>query len=53
VPPRDFPLKAGHNYFKLEGGSDTWDTIRDSRSVAISLGGLQLRSCSYSLVAMR
>jgi type VI secretion system protein ImpJ len=53
VPPRDFPLKAGHNYFKLEGGSDTWDTIRDSRSVAIYLGGLQLRSCSYSLVAMR
>ncbi|MBK8167220.1 MAG: type VI secretion system baseplate subunit TssK [bacterium] len=53
VPPRDFPLKAGHTYFKLEGGVDTWDTIRDSRSVAIYLGGQQLRSCSYTLVAMR
>lgn len=53
VPPRDFPLKAGHTYFKLEGAKDTWDAIRDSHSVAIYLGGHQLRTCTYSLIAMR
>lgn len=53
VPPREFPLKAGTVYFKLEGTSDTWDAIRDSHSIAIYLGGLQLRRCTYSLDAMR
>lgn len=53
VPPRDFPLKAGHTYFKLEAGGDAWDTVRESRSVAIYLGGHELRGCTYTLVAMR
>lgn len=53
VPPRDFPLKAGHTYFKLEADGDTWETVRESRSIAIYLGGLELRSCRYQLIAMR
>jgi type VI secretion system protein ImpJ len=53
VPPRDFPLKAGHTYFKIEADGDAWDTIRESRSIAIYLGGIELRRCSYTLVAMR
>jgi len=53
VPPRDFPLKAGHTYFKLDADSDTWETVRDSRSIAIYLGGIELRKCKYQLIAMR
>ncbi len=53
VPPRDFPLKAGHTYFKLEADGDTWETVRESRSIAIYLGGIELRSCKYQLIAMR
>jgi len=53
VPPRDFPLKAGHTYFKLESDGDTWDTIQESGSIAVYLGGVELRSCQYQLIAMR
>jgi len=53
VPPRDFPLKAGHTYFKLESDGDIWETIRESGSVAIYLGGSELRGCQYQLIAMR
>jgi type VI secretion system protein ImpJ len=53
VPPRDFPLKAGHTYFKLEADGDTWETVRESRSIAIYLGGIELRNCQYQLIAMR
>jgi len=53
VPPRDFPLKAGHTYFKLENEGDTWESVRESRSLAIYLGGAELRNCQYQLIAMR
>ncbi len=53
VPPRDFPLKAGHTYFKLENSGDTWETVRESGSIAIYLGGVELRNCQYQLIAMR
>ncbi len=53
VPPRDFPLKAGHTYFKLEGTGETWDAVKESRAIAFYLGGHELRDCTYTLVAMR
>jgi len=53
VPPRDFPLKAGHTYFKLEADGDTWETVRESKSIAIYLGGAELRDCKYQMIAMR
>jgi len=53
VPPRDFPLRAGHTYFKLEADGDTWETVRESRSIAFYLGGIELRKCQYQLIAMR
>lgn len=53
VPPRDFPLKAGHTYFKLENQGDTWETVRESGSLAIYLGGAELRNCKYQMIVMR
>ena len=52
VPPRDFPLKAGHTYFKLEADEETWETLRESRAIAVYLGGHELRTCTYQLIAM-
>jgi type VI secretion system protein ImpJ len=53
VPPRDFPLKAGHTYFKLETHGETWDTIGESRAIALYLGGPELRALHYELIAMK
>jgi type VI secretion system protein ImpJ len=53
VPPRDFPLKAGCTYFKLESAGETWETIREARAIAIYLGGPELRECSFELIAMK
>ena len=53
VPPRDFPLTAGHEYFKLETTGETWSTIQDARAIAIYLGGPELRSLNYELIAMK
>jgi len=51
VPPRDFPLKAGRVYFRLEKSGETWETVREARSVAIYLGGPELRALSLELIA--
>ncbi len=53
VPPRDFPLKAGYTYFQMETSGETWETIRESRAIAVYLGGPELRSCSFELIAMK
>jgi type VI secretion system protein ImpJ len=53
VPPRDFPLKAGHCYFRLENQGETWETIVESRSIAIYLRGSELKGLSFELLVMR
>jgi type VI secretion system protein ImpJ len=53
VPPRDFPLKAGHCYFRVENQGETWETIVESRSIAIVLRGSELKSLSFELLVMR
>jgi type VI secretion system protein ImpJ len=51
MPPRDFPLKAGRTYFRLEATGETWSTVLEARAVAIYVGGSELRSCRFELVA--
>ncbi len=53
VPPRDFPLTAGCTYFQLGNTGETWDSIVEARSVAIYLGGPELRECRFELIAMK
>jgi len=53
VPPRDFPLKAGCTYFSVDTHSETWETIRESRAIAIYLGGPGLRESHFELIAMK
>jgi type VI secretion system protein ImpJ len=53
VPPRDFPLKAGCTYFSVDTSCETWETIRESRAIAIYLGGPGLRECSFELITMK
>ena len=51
MPPRDFPLKAGRTYFRLESAGETWPTVLEARSIAIYVGGAKLRTCRFELVA--
>jgi type VI secretion system protein ImpJ len=51
MPPRDFPLKAGRAYFRLESTGETWPTVLEARAVAIYVGGAKLRTCRFELVA--
>ncbi|MBD3220183.1 type VI secretion system baseplate subunit TssK [bacterium] len=51
MPPRDFPLKAGRTYFRLEAHGETWPTVLEARSVAIYVGSAELRGCRFELVA--
>lgn len=53
VPPRDFPLKAGHCYFRLENTGETWETVAESRAIALYLRGSELKGLSFELVVMR
>lgn len=53
VPPRDFPLKAGCTYFAVDTQSETWETIKESRAIAIYLGGPGLRESKFELIAMK
>jgi len=50
VPPRDFPLKAGHTYFQLDTQGETWETVRESHSLALYAGGPELRALNYELI---
>ncbi len=52
VPPRDFPIKAGRTYFRLESHGETWDTVVEARSIAIYLRGAELKELSLELIAM-
>jgi len=51
MPPRDFPLKAGRTYFRLETSGETWPTVLEARAIAIYVGGARLRTCRFELVA--
>jgi len=51
MPPRDFPLKAGRTYFRLETTGETWPTVLEARAIAIYVGGAELRTCRFELVA--
>ena len=53
VPPRDFPLKSGRTYFKLETRGEIWDTIVEAHALALYLGGHELRDLAYELVVMK
>jgi type VI secretion system protein ImpJ len=50
VPPRDFPLKSGHTYFRIDAKGETWDTIREARALALFTGGPELRSLTFELI---
>ena len=51
MPPRDFPLKAGRTYFRLEAQGEMWPTVLEARAVALYVGSDELRSCQFELVA--
>lgn len=53
VPPRNFPLKVGRTYFKLESRGEIWDTIVEGRSLAIYTGSHDLCGLTYELVVMQ
>ncbi len=50
IPSADFPIKSGHVYFRLENHGETWDTVKESRSIAIYLRGTELRELSFELI---
>ena len=52
IPPRDFPLKAGHVYFRLQNHGETWETIAEARAIAIYLRGPELKGLSFELIVM-
>jgi len=51
MPPRDFPLKAGRTYFRLETSGETWPTVLEARAIAIYVGGAKFRACRFELIA--
>lgn len=53
VPPRDFPLKAGHCYFRLDTQGETWETVAESRAIALYLRGQELKGLSFELIVIR
>ncbi|MHB8079753.1 MAG: type VI secretion system baseplate subunit TssK [Candidatus Krumholzibacteriia bacterium] len=53
VPPRNFPLKVGRTYFKLESRGEIWDTIVEGHSLAIYTGSHDLCGLTYELVVMQ
>jgi type VI secretion system protein ImpJ len=52
IPPRDFPLKAGHVYFRLQNHGETWDTIAEARAISLYLRGAELKGLSFELIVM-
>lgn len=52
MPPRDFPIKAGRVYFRIEGQGETWDTIQEARSIAFYLRGQDLKGLGLELIVM-
>ncbi len=53
VPPRDFPLRAGHCYFRLDTQGESWETIVEARAIAFELRGAELKGLSFELIVMR
>ena len=49
IPSSDFPIKAGHVYFRLESHGETWETIAEARAIAIYIRGPELKSLSFEL----
>jgi len=52
VPPRDFPVKAGRVYFRLENHGETWDTVVEARAIGFYLRGQELRGLNLELIVM-
>lgn len=52
VPPRDFPVKGGYVYFRLESSGETWETIREARDIAIYTRGEELGGLHFELTVM-
>lgn len=50
IPSADFPIKSGHVYFRLENHGETWDTVKEARSIAIYLRGAELKELSFELI---
>jgi type VI secretion system protein ImpJ len=50
LPSSDFPIRSGHVYFRLESHGETWDTIREARSIALYLRGAELKELSFELI---
>lgn len=50
IPSSDFPIKSGHVYFRLENHGETWDTVKESRGIAIYLRGTELRELTFELI---
>lgn len=53
VPPKDFPLRADHTYFRLEKRGTVWEAVRDARAVAVYLGSPQLLGLNVEIIAMK
>lgn len=50
LPSSDFPIRSGHVYFRIETHGETWDTIRESRAIALYLRGSELKELSFELI---
>ena len=53
VPPRDFPAQGRTLLFQGGESSETWETIVESRSIAMVLRGSELKSLNFELLVMR
>ncbi|MCA9753118.1 MAG: type VI secretion system baseplate subunit TssK [Gemmatimonadetes bacterium] len=52
VPPRDFPIRAGRVYFRVENHGETWETVVEARSIGFYLRGQDLKGLSLELIVM-
>ncbi|HMB69658.1 MAG TPA: type VI secretion system baseplate subunit TssK, partial [bacterium] len=50
IPSSDFPIKSGYVYFRLDTHDETWETIKEARSIAIYLRGAELKGLSFELI---
>ncbi|GJM44550.1 MAG: type VI secretion protein [Gemmatimonadota bacterium] len=50
IPSSDFPIKSGYVYFRLDTHDETWETIKEARTIAIYLRGAELKGLSFELI---
>jgi type VI secretion system protein ImpJ len=50
LPSSDFPIRSGHVYFRIESHGETWDTVKEARSIALYLRGAELKELAFELI---